>query len=76
MKRQRIEYDSHIDALVAVSKRLSVLEERNRRSSEDFYNDFQKGNLNDSEEFIEWSNDYQHYLSLRLDLEKQIKHVA
>jgi len=76
MKKQRIEYDSHIDALVAVSKRLSVLEERNRRSSEDFYNDFQKGNLNDSEEFIEWSNDYQHYLSLRLDLEKQIKHVA
>ena len=76
MKKQRIEYDSHIDALVAVSKRLSVLEERNRRSSEDFYNDFQKGNLNDSEEFIEWSNDYQHYLSLRLDLEKQIKHVS
>ncbi len=76
MKRQRIEYDSHLDALVDVSKRLSVLEERYRRSSEDFYNDFQKGNLNDSEEFIEWSNDYQHYLSLRLDLEKQIKHVA
>ena len=76
MKKQRIEYDSPLDALVTISKRLSVFEDRYKRSSEDFYNDFSNGKLEDSKEFIEWSNDYQHYLAIRHSLERQIRHVA
>jgi len=35
-----------------------------------------KGQLNDSADFVEWSNDYQHYLAIRMEIERQISHVA
>ena len=76
MRKQRIEYDSPLDALVALSKRLSVKEDRHRVSSEDFYDKYTKGQMEDSEGFVEWATDYQHYLAIRLDLEKQLRHVA
>ena len=76
MRKQRIEYDSSIDALVAIAKRLSVNEDRHRMSSEDFFDKYSKGQLDDSTDFIEWANDYQHYLALRLEIERQIQHVA
>ena len=76
MRKQRIEYDSSIDALVAITKRLSVNEDRYRMASEDFYDKFSKGHLDDSVDFIEWANDYQHYLALRHEIERQIQHVA
>ena len=37
MKRHRIEYDSPLDALVAISKRLSVYESRYHMESEHFF---------------------------------------
>ena len=36
MKKKRIEYDSPIDALVAISKRLNTFENLYRMESEDF----------------------------------------
>ena len=30
----------------------------------------------DDIDFVEWSNDYQHYLAIRLELEKQLENVA
>jgi len=60
MRKQRIEYDSPVDALVFVAKRLSVYEERYQMSSEEFFDKFSKGEMKDSIEFIEWANDYQH----------------
>jgi len=76
MRKQRIEYDSSIDALVAIAKRLSMNEDRHRMASEDFFDKYSKGQLDDSADFIEWANDYQHYLALRLEIERQIQHVA
>jgi len=76
MKKQTIKYDSPVDSLVAVSKRLSVYEDKYKRSSEDFYNDFNKGVLDDSEEFIEWSNDYQHFLVIKESIQTRPQHVA
>jgi hypothetical protein len=48
MRKQRIEYDSSIDALVAIAKRLSMNEDRHRMASEDFFDKYSKGQLDDS----------------------------
>jgi hypothetical protein len=76
MRKVRTEYGSRLDALVAVSKRLSVYEERNKMESEEFFDRFAKGQAEDSEEFVEWANDYQHYLSLRQEVEAKIRHAG
>ena len=65
MRKKTTVYDSSIDALVAISKRLSILEGRYNMASEEFYDKFGKGLLEDSIDFVEWANDYQHYLFLR-----------
>jgi hypothetical protein len=53
MRKVRIEYDSRVDALVSVSKRLSAYEGRNKMESEAFFDRFVKGQMEDSEEFVE-----------------------
>ena len=55
MRKQRSQYDSPVDALVAVAKRLSVYENLNSMTSEDFFDNYCKGLLDDSVDFIEWS---------------------
>ena len=72
MKKQRIEYDSPVDALVAIAKRLSIFETRYRMASEEFFDKFSKGQLEDSEDFVEWANDYQHYVAIRREIEAQV----
>ena len=76
MRKQRIEYDSPVDALVAVAKHLSIYEERYRMASEEFFDKFSKGQMEDSMDFVEWSNDYQHYIEISLAIEKGLRHVA
>jgi len=76
MRKQRIEYDSPVDALVAIAKRLSVYEGRYGMTSEEFFNRFSKGESEDSEELIEWANDYQHFIAIRREIEEQIRHAA
>jgi len=76
MRKQRIEYDSPVDALVAVAKRLSVYEDRYRMASEEFFDKFCKGQMEDSIDFVEWENDYQHYMEISLEIERCLRHVA
>lgn len=76
MRKQRTEYDSPVDALVAVAKRLCVYEARYRMTSEEFFDTYCKGQLEDSVDFVEWANDYQHYLAMRRDIERQLRDVA
>jgi len=76
MRKQRIEYDSPVDALVTVAKRLSGYEDRYRITSEDFFDKFSKGKIEDSTDFVEWANDYQHYIAIRNDLERHLRNVA
>ena len=72
MRKQRTEYDSPVDALVAIAKRLSVFEIRYRMTSEEFFDKFSKGQLEDSEDFVEWANDYQHYVAIRREIEAHV----
>ncbi|MFQ6113508.1 MAG: antitoxin TumA [bacterium] len=76
MPKQKIIYDSPLDAIVALAKRLSVYEERHRLSSEAFFDKYKKGLLDDSIDFVEWSNDYQNFLALKLELEERLMHAA
>ena len=76
MRKERIEYASSLDALVVVTKRLSVYENRYGMTSEDFYDKYQRGWMEDSIDFFEWANDYQHFVSIRLGIEKHLSHVA
>jgi len=76
MRKQRVEYDSPIDALVAVAKRLSGFENRYKTVSEDFFDSYCKGQTEDSADFVSWSNDYQHYIAIRFDIERQLKNAA
>lgn len=76
MQKKRIEYDSPVDALVAMAKRLSAFESRYRWSTEEFFDKFTKGQMDDNTDFIEWANDYRHFMAMKFDLEKTLRHAA
>jgi len=76
MRKQKIEYGSPVDVLVAVAKRLSSYESQYQMASEEFFDKFSKGQSEDSEDFVEWANDYQHYIAIRREIEGHLKHVA
>lgn len=76
MRKQTIHYTSPLDALVAVAKRLSLHESQQQMDSEAFFDQFSRGQLPDDVEFVEWANDYRHYLELRQALEKRLQEVA
>jgi len=76
MRKQRIEYNSPLDALIAVAKRLSRYENQYRMESEDFFNKYSQGQLGDKLDFIQWANDYQHYLAIRFKIEKYLQNAA
>jgi hypothetical protein len=76
MQKQRIEYASPVDAIIAVTKRLSVYETRYQMSTEDFFDKFTKGAMDDCIDFVEWANDYRHFMTIKLELEKLRRHAA
>jgi hypothetical protein len=76
MKKITIQFDSQLDALVALAKRLAKFENRFNLASEDFFTRFTKGHIDDSEEYTEWANDYQHYLSIRRELVQRLHNAA
>ena len=76
MKKQRETYTSPLDALVALSKRLSLFESRLGMDSETFFDRYQKGLIGDDAESLEWANAYQHYVALHQQLESQLRVAA
>jgi hypothetical protein len=76
MRKQMIQYNSPVDALIAVSKRLSRYETLYSIDSEEFFNNYTNGKMTDETDFVEWANDYQHYLAIRHALEQRLCNVA
>ena len=72
MPKRTITYLSPLDALIAVTKRLSLYENQHKLDSEEFFHQYRQGKTSDEVEFIEWANDYQHYLALRQEVEQQL----
>ncbi len=76
MKKITIQFDSEVDALVALAKRLAKFENRFNLASENFFDRFTKGHIEDSEEYTEWANDYRHYLSIRREIVQRLHNAA
>jgi hypothetical protein len=76
MQKHQIFYDSPVESIVVLAKRLGTFEKKYELSSEDFFDKFTKGQLEDSIDFTEWSNDYQYFLSFKLELEKRLTNAA
>jgi hypothetical protein len=76
MRKHTIQYTSPLDALVTVAKRLSLYEHQQRMDSETFFDQYNRGQLSDDTVFVEWANDYRHYLALRQELEHRLRDVA
>ncbi len=76
MGKQTIQYTSPLDALVAVAKRLSIYENQQKMDSEEFFYQYNQGILSDDALFIEWANDYRHYLALRQELDQRFNYAA
>ncbi|PKM38252.1 MAG: hypothetical protein CVV06_01650 [Gammaproteobacteria bacterium HGW-Gammaproteobacteria-10] len=76
MRKQTIEYSSPLDALIEIAKRLSILESQHHMDSEEFFYQYSQGKMPDDAEFVEWANDYRHYLHLHQELDVKLKHVA
>ncbi|TAE57752.1 MAG: hypothetical protein EAZ76_17480 [Nostocales cyanobacterium] len=76
MRKQTIQYTSPLDTLVAVAKILSIYENQQKMDSEEFFYQYNQGQLSDYTLFIEWANDYRHYLSLLQELGQKLNYAA
>ena len=76
MRKQIIEYTSPLDALIAIVKQLSNYETQYHMDSEEFFTQYSQGKTSDDEDFIEWANQYQHYLALHQDVESKLQPAA
>lgn len=76
MNKKSLQYDSPLDALVAIAKRLSRYEVEVGLSSEAFFSRYSQGIWGDDTQAIEWANDYRHYLVLRAELGKILDAAA
>jgi hypothetical protein len=76
MQKQRIEYESPLDALIAITKRLSLYENRQQMTSAEFFDRYNRGELPDDLEMVEWAADYRQFLGLRQDVEQRLQNAA
>jgi len=72
MPIQRIVYTSPVESLAALIRSLLEYEQLYQMSSAEFYARYQRGELGDKEEFVEWAGDYMHYLQLKEELEQKL----
>ena len=72
MTIQRTVYASPVEALAALIRSLVAYEQRYQMPSADFYARYQKGEMGDTAEVVEWAGDYQHYLQLKEELEQKL----
>jgi len=76
MSFKRTTYKSDIDALDALLRSLAVFEQKYHMASDEFYLQYLAGKMEDSKDFVEWAGDYQHYISIKQELESRLKVVA
>lgn len=76
MQKDIIEYTSPLDAFVALVKQLSAYEAQYNLDSADFFTQYNQGQINDDEIFVQWAGNYKHYLALHQELTQKLSHVA
>lgn len=73
VRKEAIQYESSIDTLVAIVKRLSNYEIQHHMSSEDFFSHYQSQQLLDDVTGSEWFDDYRHYIEIRAAIIQRLK---
>ncbi|MBI3799698.1 MAG: hypothetical protein HY268_22340 [Deltaproteobacteria bacterium] len=76
MTIQRTVYTSPVDALAALVRSLVEYEQQHHLASADFYVRYERGELGDSAEFVEWAGDYRHYLQLKIGIAPPLPQFA
>ena len=76
MTVQRTVYTSPVEALTALIRALVAYEQQYHMSSSDFYARYQRGEMGDTADMVEWAGDYQHYLQLKEELEQKLMAVG
>jgi hypothetical protein len=72
MTVKRTVYTSPVEALAALIRSLVAYEQRYQMSSADFYARYQRGEIGDSIDFVEWAGDYPHYQEIKEELERKL----
>ena len=72
MAVQRTVYTSPIEALTVLIRSLVAYEQRYQMSSADFYARYQRGEMGDTADIVEWAGDYQHYVQLKEELGQKL----
>jgi hypothetical protein len=76
VRKQTIQYDSPLDALIAVAKRLARYEAEAGIESEEFFARYTRGEAGDDARALEWANDYRHFLAIRAELDARLHEAA
>ncbi|MFB1488529.1 MULTISPECIES: antitoxin TumA [unclassified Thiocapsa] len=76
MRKETITFESPLEALVAVEKRLSRCETEAGMDSADFFARYEKGESDDDARSVDWANDYRHFLALHHYLEERLHEAA
>lgn len=69
MLYQKFTETSPLDDFIEVIRDLTMLELKYKLSSQDFFNRFQNGEMDDDIEFIRWANKYEIYQEIKSDME-------
>jgi len=73
MAIKRVTYNSPIEAYDAIVRSLAAYETKHDMLSTDFLSKYEKGQMGDSKDFVEWAGDYRHYMDLKQELEQKLK---
>ena len=76
MRKEAVQFDTPLDALLAVARRLSPYEAEFGIETEEFFAKYSKGEMGDDARVIYWANDYRHYVALRSALDKKLHEAA
>ena len=63
---------SPVEALTTLIRSLVAYEQRYQMTSTDFYARYQRGEMEDTADYVEWAGDYQHYVQLKAELEQKL----
>lgn len=68
--QKTLEKTSPLDDFVQIIKELTQLENNYKMKSEDFYGQFQQGQLGDDIDFVRWATKYEIYQETKAELEQ------
>jgi hypothetical protein len=64
-----------IDDLVELTQEITLFEQRYKMTSSEFFDKYQRGEMGDDLDFIEWAGQYRMYLDLKHKIELSLERV-